>query len=182
MYFKSTIRAGLVALASLGVSSLANAADLYGERYEPGDTGEYDRPYYSGEDKRYADTERYDYNDQRDETYDEGQYAPRRSYKDGDYLPPVNRPPRFADGDWRTRQGCAPRWQIRQDMRNNGWRQIYRLRVLPGAVVFRASRPSGRTYDLKLDRCTGAVIASRPAYMGTGYERHNGHHRFSRAY
>jgi hypothetical protein len=67
-------------------------------------------------------------------------------------------------------------------MLDDGWREIRQIRVLQGSVVIRAARPSGRTYDLKLDRCTGAIIARRPAYIGTFYGPDAGYRRYSRAY
>jgi hypothetical protein len=170
-----------MAVASIGFSNMAVAADLYGEGYEPGDGAEYRRPYYSGEDKRYTDSDRYDYSDGGDETYEDGPFG-RRSYKDGQYLPPMNGPPRFAYEDWRARQGCVPRWQIRQSLFDDGWHYIRRLRLLPDAVVIRASRPSGRTYDLKLHRCTGVIIARRPTYVGAYYGPHTEYRRYGRTY
>jgi hypothetical protein len=170
-----------MAVASIGFSNMAGAADLYGEGYEPRDGAEYGRPYYSGEDKGYTHSDRYDYSDNHDEAYEEEPYG-HRSYKDGEYLPPMSGPPRFAYEDWRARRGCVPRWQIRQSLFDDGWRYIRRLRLLPDTVVIRASRPSGRTYDLKLDRCTGVIIARRPTYVGALYGPESEYRRYGRTY
>lgn len=178
MALKKTIRAALAAAFAMAAPGLSLGADLYGED-QLGDRPDYDRPYYSGQDRpshqAYQDDE---YSD--DEAYDNGQYR-RRSYKDSGYLEPMNRSPRYADQPWRGRQGCTPRWQIRQAILEDGWRDIRRLRVLPNVVVIRARRPDGQAFDLKLDRCTGAIVARRPSFIGRFYGERDGP-RYSRAY
>jgi hypothetical protein len=148
--------AGLIAAFAFAAPP-AMAADLYGEapRYEED---------YGGD--RYA--ERY-----REERYDENGYGygHRGSTKDG-YLPPLERAPRFSDDGYGNgygrgygygRHACAPKWQIRRRLVDHGWRNFERLAVRPDVVVLRAERPNGRAFDLKLDRCTGEIIAERPA-------------------
>ena len=181
-----TLTAGLFAALTMGAPGTAPAADLHGEGYQqPYDNSEYDDQDYR--DRRHSHADSYDsqnYSDYSNQDYDEDAYRGRyrSSYKDGEYLEPMNRPPRYADESWRGREGCTPRWQIRQRMMDDGWRNIYRLRVLDNAVVIRAQRPSGRPFDLKLDRCTGDIVDRRPAHMGTfsGYAPE--YRRYSRTY
>jgi hypothetical protein len=154
------LAASLIAVIAMATPMTASAADLYGEapRYEDDDYGGrhesrgYGRDYGGGYDERYRYEER----------YDERRYG---SAKDDGYLPPIERAPRFAEERHRDRYGydCAPRWQVKNRLIADGWHNFERLAVRPNVVVLRAERPGGRAFVLKLDRCTGEVIAHRPA-------------------
>jgi hypothetical protein len=149
------------------------AADLDGERYaEP----PYDERGY-GDERGYADDR--GYADERDrQPYEDGGFEaaePRAgSIKDGypvpmpppraEALPPpryVERPPVRVE-----RYACLQRWQIRDRLRHEGW---FRIRPMGGdgeVVHIRARRhDSGRPFDLRIDRCSGAVLAARPEYL-----------------
>lgn len=174
-----TVAAGLAAALNTYFSAPeAKAADLYGEDYRY-----QERAYEEYEDQRTAD--RY-----REEPYQERyeqvpQHGYRGSTKDGDYLPPMERPPRYSEPRYehrRDRYACAPRWEVRRRLQADGWRNFERLAVRPRVVILRAERPNGRAFDLKLDRCTGEVLAERPSRT-RGYGAYGpGPRRFGWAY
>ena len=163
-----TLAASLFAALAASTPLAGNAADLYGENYRYDDSQGYDEGRQYGESNRgrengYAEEE---------PRYDEPRYGYRGSTKDGDYLPPVDRAPPFSeyrpDGRY-DNNGCAPRWQVRSRMVADGWRNFQRLAVRPNVIILRAQRPNGRAFDLKVDRCSGEVIAQRPArFQGYG--------------
>lgn len=150
------VAASVFAVLAATAPGSAGAADLYGDNYRYQDQGQ---DYDEAEPPRYA------------ERYRDDGYAYRGSTKDG-YLPPPDRAPRFSDngrydeerygrGD---RYGCAPRWQVRNRLTADGWRNFERLAVRDRVLVVRAERPNGRPFDLKLDRCTGEIVDQRPSY------------------
>lgn len=184
MNLSRTLAAGLLAAFTIGTPVPAPAADLYGEDYRSRDGAEYDDPGYSGESRDYSgqyndgqDNRDYNYRDE-----DEQNYRYRGSSKDGQYLTPMNRPPRYAQDSWQGRNGCTPRWQIRDRIQSDGWRDIRRLRVAENFVILRAVRPSGRAFDLKVDRCSGEIVDRRPAYMGQFGRYAPQNRRYSRTY
>ncbi|MFZ4806695.1 MAG: hypothetical protein ACOYLQ_05505 [Hyphomicrobiaceae bacterium] len=82
------------------------------------------------------------------------------------YLAPMPAPG-FVDGrTWAPDRSyraddCIPREAIRRALQDDGWHGFHDLDLRgPVAVVF-AYRPDGRLYRVKVDRCNGAVIASR---------------------
>jgi hypothetical protein len=82
----------------------------------------------------------------------------------------MERAPHFSEDRIERAYACAPRWQIRNRLQARGWSNFERLAVRPRVVVLRAERPDGRPYVLKLDRCSGHILAERPArFRGYGF-------------
>ncbi len=83
------------------------------------------------------------------------------------YLAPMPAPGYIDGRAWtpdrhdRTTNDCIPREAIRRALQDDGWNGFHDLDLRgPVAVVF-AYRPDGRLYRVKVDRCSGAVLASR---------------------
>lgn len=140
-----------VAVGAPGV----RAADL---GYGPDDR--YSSPY---DDPRYRDlygpsspreTQRY--------TYEERTYRPPvppyNGYRDEDYAPV----PRRYTEDYRFGTSCLPRHEARRRLRDEGWGDFHDLELTPNIAILRARRPNGDLFDLRIDRCTGAVVHARP--------------------
>jgi hypothetical protein len=169
------IAAGL-AIAALAAPGLrSDAADL-NYRHAPADR--YGSAY---EDPRYADLygepppryveppRRYGYG------YGQPPIPKEPVYRD-DYRP---YPPRYAEAppphiysyrpDVYGRHGCASREEVRQDLFRQGWRDLRDAEVADRGTAFvRARRPDGRPFELKVDRCSGEVLAARPLYSDYG--------------
>ena len=147
------LAAGLIAAVAVSAPGV-RAADL---QYGPGDR--YSSPY---DDPRYRDqygpspreTQRY--------TYEERTYRPPvppyNAYRHDEYVP---EPGRYAE-DHRFGAQCLPRHEARRRLRDEGWGDFHDLELRPDAAVLRARRPNGDLYDLRVDRCTGAVVHARP--------------------
>lgn len=174
------LAASLIAALSLTAASIAAApgaaaADL-GEGYDPRDPGYADDGYYpppqshdyggrdadddddGDDDRRYAHRDNDDDDDDQDEDY-----RHRRHDRDGTYLAPLPRPPHFGDGQYRNRQDCVPPWRIKSRLRHDGWTAFRDLSIEGNTAVVRATRiASGRTFTLRVDRCSGAVVNARP--------------------
>jgi hypothetical protein len=142
--------AGLAAVsavaASLFVTTLpARAADLY----EP--------PHHGSayDDSRYGDNygdegpayERYG----EAEEGSEGPYPRRPPYRDYDA---------FQRGY--AEDGCVSRDAERARLRADGWSDFRDPQLRGRVVLLQARRPSGRSFDLTIDKCSGEVIAARP--------------------
>src|SRR5262249_15944142 len=105
------------------------------------------RDLYSAPAPRYA--ERYEYQER---TYEP---QPGYAYRDDRYVAPD----RFAQ-DYRP--GCLPRHEIRQNLTRDGWYDFQGLELRPNLALLRGGRPNGVLYDLKVDRCNGAVVDAHP--------------------
>jgi len=165
MVIKASLAAGIIAALSISAPHAASAADLYGPDFR------YDNGAYADEDERYAEGYRQDeYRRYDEERYAEPRDAYRGSTKDGGYLEPLERAPRFSEDRYDRADACAPRWQIRNRLQARGWSNFERLAVRPRVVVLRAERFDGRPFVLKLDRCSGHILAERPArFRGYGF-------------
>ncbi len=166
-----------VLAASLPLSYAVSAADLDGEGYAepPYDDGAYnDRGYNDGGygDERDAQPGRYSEAPppgRYDEPYDDRGPAepPRGSIKDG-YPVPMP-PPRYGDRgppERAERYACLDRWQIKRRLRHDGWAGIWPMGGDGAIVQVRARRiESGRPFLLRVDRCSGEVVAARPEYL-----------------
>ena len=173
---RGSLIAGCVAsaFALFPIASLprsAAAADLdgdqYAEPYDDGSNGAYDSGEYN---------DRSDY-DRRADTYSERDDDGRDerlpgSVKDG-YPVPVAPPrqaeyPRYREApvEPRERFACLDRWQIRHRLRDGGWRAIRPMGGDGEVVQIRARRfDSSSEFKLRVDRCTGDVLAARPFYL-----------------
>jgi hypothetical protein len=182
----SLVTACIFAVA-LPLSGAASAADLDGEGYAepPYDDGSYrddgfgegvsDGGYGEEGDPAQPRYDRYGAAPSPDryrEPYDAGEpIEPRQgSIKDG-YpvpMPPPHAsapPPRY--GDTRPpraeRYACLDRWQIKRRLRGEGWSGIRPVGGNGGIVHMRARRfDSSSLFGLRVDRCSGAVLAARP--------------------
>lgn len=156
-------------LAAVGAGApRALAADLdYGPR------ARYSSPY---DDPRYRDlygprtTERYSYEERK-------YWPPRNGYDD--------------DGDFESRRYaenhrfgtyCLPRHEIRRKLRHEGWDDFHDFDLRPDVALLRARRFHGELYDLKVDRCTGAVVYARPVERFVPGPFAHGPRRWARPY
>lgn len=151
--FTGCLTAALAA-AVLPLPHAASAADLYGDDYAA---------------QSY------------DDAYDTGPMRPG-SIKDG-YPVPVPPPeasappPRYAERPpvrverYTERYDvCLERWEVRSELRREGWNDIRPMGGDGSIVHIRARRyDSRRLFDLRVDRCSGEVLAVRPAHRGVAY-------------
>lgn len=158
------VATGVVALLSIAGGTPAKAADLgyegpsdryrsayedqrYRDLYGP-PPGRVSRRYVEKEEieERYADVDDYD---------DKRLAPPSRPYG---YTRPYQEryvPDRFAND-------CTPRHVIRDRLYREGWNDFAEIDVRPGVAVVEARRPNGLAYRLKIDRCSGEIVTSRP--------------------
>ena len=75
---------------------------------------------------------------------------------------------------------CVPRFVIRRNLRDEGWRRIERIDARGPNLYFQAERPNGKVFDIKVDRCDGHIVDTRRAH-GDVYGEYRGHkHRHYR--
>lgn len=55
---------------------------------------------------------------------------------------------------------CLSRRGLRANLINQGWRDLRGIAADPDVVGLTASRPNGLVYRLKIDRCSGVIIAA----------------------
>jgi hypothetical protein len=167
----------VIAAAAFALAPGAKAADLEGERYIQRGEGPYDEPRYA---ERYREPPPGYDDDDRDDGPEYGgepdAAPPYDSSKDG-YYPP----PRRFDVPSRRADGCAPRWQVRHRLRAEGWTGLHDLDLRGDVAIVRAYRPSGESFTLKIDRCSGEIVDARPDRLRSfGYFQ--GPRRFGRLY
>jgi hypothetical protein len=89
-------------------------------------------------------------------------------------------PPSRKYGDLPPYKGsCVRSEQVRDRLTSLGWRDFHSGKAISqSAVRLRARRPSGRLFELRLDRCSGRILEARPLelsplrpYYGYGYKR-----------
>ncbi len=131
----------------------------------------YDAPPRQGsayDDPRYADLygrppappPRYGY-----QAYPPIPSAPVYRDHDDSYAPP---PPykRYAEThprDGYGRTACAPKDEIQHRLTRQGWFGFHAPEVIDRDTAFvKARRPSGRLFEIKLDRCSGDILSARP--------------------
>jgi hypothetical protein len=151
--------ASAVAASFFFLSLPAVAADLWepprgGQAYEDSRYGD-----VYGEERGEEYSERYSRDDSRDF---EPPYRPRASVRDEGYDPPYDPAGRFANG-------CVPRLLVRDRLREAGWSDFHDLQPRGGVVLVEARRPSGRPFELTIDRCSGAIVEARPLTDGRSY-------------
>lgn len=108
----------------------------------------------------------YDEEDDRDPPYSkkysyEGPpYKKYERYEDDDEGPPLSKkystvPPH--------KGSCVRSEQVRDRLTGLGWRDFHAGKAESrSTVVLRARRPSGRLFELRLDRCSGEILQARP--------------------
>jgi hypothetical protein len=152
--------AGLLAAAA---ALPAEAADVDGA--PPPKGGPYSEPY---DGYRYGPKGPPSYNDDEDDDrYDDR--APSKKYSDRyDDNPPTPKkystvPPKYAPPPGK---GCVRSEQVREGLEAQGWRDFHAGQPVNGSVVtIRARRPSGRLFELTLDRCSGEIVEARPLQL-----------------
>jgi hypothetical protein len=83
-------------------------------------------------------------------------YAPPRGYAPPGYGPP---PRSYSHRN----PNCLSKDTIQRELIADGWREFHAPNVLnQDEATLRARRPDGRLFELRVDRCTGEVIAARP--------------------
>lgn len=149
------VATGAIALLSLAGGAPARAADLgygdYSDRYRSA----YEDPRYRDlygpppgrVSRRYVEKEEVEerYVDA-DDDYDDKRLAPPRVYRYSD---------RYA-------YDCTPRHVIRDRLYREGWHDFREIDLRRGVAVVEARRPNGLPYRLKIDRCSGDVVAAYP--------------------
>ena len=93
------------------------------------------------------------------EGYGEGPPPPDRYADVPDDFEPPYPPPAYAGRD-----RCVPREVARDRLRAAGWRGFHAIEPRDGVVLVKARRPSGRMFDLTIDRCSGEVVDAKPIY------------------
>lgn len=92
------------------------------------------------------------------EGYGEGPPTPEDYAEVPDDFEPPYLPPAYAE------RGCIPREAARDRLRAAGWHGFHAIEPHDRVVLVKASRPSGRMFDLTIDRCSGDVVDARPIY------------------
>ena len=57
---------------------------------------------------------------------------------------------------------CAPRELVKERLYREGWRDFHDGDARGSIATVRARRPSGRLFELTLDRCSGDVVRAEP--------------------
>jgi len=161
--------ASLAAASAVAVSLLFTAVPAFAaDLWEPPRGGA------AYDDSRYGDR----YGDRNGEAYDdeaappEDRYAghpedfgpplPRGGLKGEGYYPPYER--RYGDN-------CVPREIVRDRLRAAGWYDFRDLEPRGEVVLAEARSPTGRLFDLTIERCSGEIVDARPLDGGRDYAR-----------
>jgi hypothetical protein len=121
--------------------------------YYHDDEDDDDRPY-----SKYEDD-----NDRPDSKYEDDDDGPSKKYSS---VPPH-------------KGSCVRSEQVRDRLTSAGWRDFHAGKAVnPTTVTLRARRPSGRLFELRLDRCSGEILHAhalngppRPYYGFKGPDR-----------
>ncbi len=93
--------------------------------------------------------------------YEDEDYGPPRGKKyseDDDGPPPYQK---YSDTP-PLKSGCVRSEQVRDRLTSLGWGDFHAGKALnPTTVSLRARRPSGRLFELRLDRCSGEILQAR---------------------
>jgi hypothetical protein len=57
---------------------------------------------------------------------------------------------------------CAPREAVKERLYRDGWSDFHDGDIHGSVATVRARRPSGRLFELTLDRCTGEIVRAEP--------------------
>ena len=57
---------------------------------------------------------------------------------------------------------CLPREVVKERLLRSGWHDFHDGDVRGEIATVRARRPSGRLFDLVIDRCSGEIVDARP--------------------
>lgn len=169
------VGASLIAALFIAGAPAASAADLAGDPYDdPRYADIYrDAPppqssrYVERHEDRYVERDRHGYDDRpqfADDKYGGDKYD---KYGDDKYEDDG----RYDRGDRYGKDRCVPRHIIRRDLKAAGWGDFHGLEVRHNVILLQARRPSGRLFDLKVDRCTGDIVHAK-ACDGPYYGRY----------
>jgi hypothetical protein len=170
-WLKASASAAVLVAAQLVAVASASAADLY-NTYPPARSGSaYDDPRYADlygtppprHEAPYKPS--YEYRQEYRHEY-------RHEYRDRHPVPsePVYRdrqPNQYSEVHPRHRAysagpGCLQKDEISLNLERDGWRDFHDPQVIDRGTAFVKARRHGRTFQLKLDRCSGDIIAARP--------------------
>jgi len=59
------------------------------------------------------------------------------------------------------RGACVPREQIKYRLQDRGWHDFRDPEIRGETATFIARRPSGRAFELTVDRCSGEIVSVR---------------------
>ena len=162
------LAAAFVALVHMTGIPAANAADVF-RPYESTEAPDDRYPPYQGG-RAHVDNGDYDDDDNDAPRYAErDDYQPYAGGKDwdrrGEYLRPMPPPTRFVeryDAPRYSGPQCAPRHEIRRELIRDGWSEFEEVELRDRVAVVTARRPNGEAYRLKIDRCSGQIVAAKP--------------------
>lgn len=158
-----------VGLLAAATSGQAMAADL--------DDGPYDRNGSAYDDPRYSDI--YRYPDRRPPVPREPVYGDRQYDDDRD---DYQAPRRYTYAEPRSYRGaCVPREHIKYRLTEHGWHDFRDPEIRGEIATVLARRPSGRQFELTLDRCSGEIVSVQRLDRPYGpYAYGNGPRRWDR--
>jgi len=58
-------------------------------------------------------------------------------------------------------RGCLSKYEIRRQLKDQGWRGFELIRARPNVAVLKARQPDGDLYKIRVDRCSGEVLRAR---------------------
>jgi hypothetical protein len=59
--------------------------------------------------------------------------------------------------------GCTPKEVVQRELERDGWRGFHDAHAIDRNVgTVKARRPSGRLFELRVERCSGEVLSARP--------------------
>jgi len=87
-----------------------------------------------------------------------------RVYRDDADVPPYAGPHRYSYNEPRPGYGaaCVPREVIRERLTRHGWQDFHDGALQGEVAVVRARRPSGRLFELTIERCSGEIVSAYP--------------------
>jgi hypothetical protein len=154
-------------LMAAAAATGAQAADLYdGPPPPPNRYGAYEDPRYA-DIYRYPVPPPYAVPPRTYERYAEPPLPRERVYRDDaygeepKYLPGPPRhsyaepPPAYADR-------CVPREVVKDRLLRSGWHDFHGGDLRGDIAVVRARRPSGRLFELAIERCSGEIVSAHP--------------------
>jgi hypothetical protein len=92
-----------------------------------------------------------------EDSYGQAPRYERYAQPPADFEPPY--PPRNTDGG-----PCVPREVVRDRLLSEGWGDFRDFDPRGRVILVQARRPSGRLFDLTIDRCSGQVVDARPVF------------------
>lgn len=158
----SLLVAGILSVVLTTGAATSNAADLDYGRIPSDRYGAYDDPRYRD---LYGPSARHEPPYYRPAP--PAPLPPATVYREPGIYGPEPRRYSQAPDDWRDRNGCLPREEVRRRLVEDGWRDFHDLEVRTSHARVRARRPNGDVFDLKVDRCSGEVVDAQLLQRGS---------------